>query len=107
MVVSFRIAVPAAALLLACCSTGFQPDTLASDENGVTVEYSTRFHNVNHAITVANDHCAEYGKQAAFRKRQGGRTVIAFFDCVDIYEKWLPQEDEDDLASNQTFQTIR
>ncbi len=107
MVVSFRIAVPAAALLLACCSTGFQPDTLKSDENGVTVEYSTRFHDVNHAITVANEHCAEYGKQAAFRKRQGGRIVIAFFDCVDIYERWLPKEDSDEMASNQTDRVIR
>ena len=107
MVVSFRIAVPAAALLLACCSTGFQPDTLKSDENGVTVEYSTRFHDVNHAITVANEHCAEHGKQAAFRKRQGGRIVIAFFDCIDIYERWLPKEDGDEMASAVSDRRVR
>ena len=102
MVVRSRIAVPAAALMLACCSTGFQPDTLKSDETGVTVEYSTRFHDVNHAITVANDHCSQYGKQAAFRKRQGGRVVIAFFDCIDIYERWLPKmDDSEELAVSQ------
>ncbi len=98
MVVRSRIAVPAAALMLACCSTGFQPDTLKSDESGVTVEYGTRFHDVNHAITIANKHCAQYGKQAAFRKRQGGRVVIAFFDCVDIYERWLPKKDGEEVA---------
>lgn len=101
MVVRSRIAVPAAALLLACCSTGFQPDTVKSDETGITVEYNTRFHDVNHAITVANKHCSEYGKQAAFRKRQGGRTVIAFFDCVDIYEKWLPKEASAEMTVSQ------
>ncbi len=96
MVVGSRIAVPVVALFLASCSHGFQPDALKSDESGVTVEYNTRFHSVNHAIRVANDHCASYGKQAAFRSRQGGRTVIAFFECVDIYERWLPKESSRD-----------
>ncbi len=101
MVVRSRIAVLLGAVFLACCSTGFQPDTLKSDETGVTVEYSTRFHDVNHAIRVANEHCAQFGKQAAFKKRQGGRMVIAFFDCVDIYERWLPKEGEAEVAMSQ------
>jgi len=71
-----------AALVLAACAVK------SGDENGITVEYTTRQFGV--AEWTAKDHCAKFGKQAVLMRKGPKQsnygllpqTNVAEFDCV-------------------------
>lgn len=77
-----RISAVAAAMLLGACAVK------SGDENGVSIEYTTRQFGV--AEWKAKDYCAQFGKRAVLMRKgptqsNSGlipQTTVAEFDCV-------------------------